>query len=297
MELQNNQRLCPECSKIITHNGKSGKYACTQAKKKNQLCRSCRAKEISSRPEIKKLRDETFNGTQHWKDGRNPFEGCKHTEETKQYLSKFRKENPTQFTQEGLQKLRESNKGSGNAMKGKTVYGVWLEKYGKAEADRRDRIRREKWSKASSGKNNPMYGKPSPKGSGNGWKGWYKGKFFRSLRELSYLKYLMDNKIDFTGGESIKIPYVFMDKNSTYRPDFIVENKYMIELKPQKLIETPRVLAKTQAAIEYCDDNDLEYKIFDQPLLDLDVIIQEYENQNLKWMNRYEEKFLEYISN
>jgi hypothetical protein len=32
-----------------------------------------------------------------------------------------------------------------------------------------------------------MYGKPSPQGSGNGWSGWYKGKYFRSIMELSFI--------------------------------------------------------------------------------------------------------------
>ncbi|MBR4316812.1 MAG: hypothetical protein IKP65_07630 [Alphaproteobacteria bacterium] len=41
---------------------------------------------------------------------------------------------------------------------------------------------KKKYSEKSKGKNNPMYGKPAPKGSGNGVSGWYKGWFFRSLR-------------------------------------------------------------------------------------------------------------------
>jgi len=32
-----------------------------------------------------------------------------------------------------------------------------------------------------------MYGKPAPIGSGNGWSGWYKGWYFRSLLELSFM--------------------------------------------------------------------------------------------------------------
>ena len=32
-----------------------------------------------------------------------------------------------------------------------------------------------------------MYGRFSPRGSGNGWSGWYKEWYFRSLLELSYM--------------------------------------------------------------------------------------------------------------
>ena len=43
-------------------------------------------------------------------------------------------------------------------------------------------------SKASSGENNPMFGRPSPNKSGAGIGGWYKEKiYFRSILELSFI--------------------------------------------------------------------------------------------------------------
>ena len=54
-----------------------------------------------------------------------------------------------------------------------------------------------------------MFGRPTPQGSGNGWKGWYKGWFFRSLKELSYVVNVLEPNGDiWESAENIKIPYV-----------------------------------------------------------------------------------------
>ena len=55
-----------------------------------------------------------------------------------------------------------------------------------------------KISNASKGKNNPMYGKPSPQGSGNGWSGWYKGIYFRSLLYSSFMSSIDNLFISFS---------------------------------------------------------------------------------------------------
>ena len=100
---------------------------------------------------------------------KNGFFGKKHTADTKEKISNSVIANP------------------GRGMTGKTTYGVWLEKYGKEIADDKLKNLKNKLSILFSGKKNPMYGKPTPIGSGNGWSGWYKGWYFRSLLELSYM--------------------------------------------------------------------------------------------------------------
>lgn len=78
-------------------------------------------------------------------------------------------------------------------------------------------------SKAHSGRNNPMFGKPSPHGK------WtvYKGIKFRSTYEANYAKFLDKNKIKW------KYEYKTFDLgNTTYTPDFYLPltNEY-IEIK------------------------------------------------------------------
>jgi len=183
-------------------------------------------------------------------------------------------------------------------MYGRSVYSVWLAKYGKEGADRRDLECREKKSKKSSGKNNPMYGKSSPNGSGQGWKGWYKDFFFRSLRELSYVLYLEEYNIKWTSGEhDILIRYKNYDgSDRTYRPDFYLpELKKVIEIKPKRLQKSPLIKLKTKAAIKHCENLGLEYEILDYPI-NLDKIKSSLNNGLIKFQGKYLEKFLNYIN-
>lgn len=75
----------------------------------------------------------------------NPFKGKQHSEELKRRLS--------------IERTGVWCVGKNNAMYGKTDHDVWTEKFGKAEADRRESDRRKKFSKSISGSSNPFYGK------------------------------------------------------------------------------------------------------------------------------------------
>lgn len=127
--------------------------------------------------------------------------------------------------------------------KGKTYEEIFGDK-------KADEIKK-KLSDNNTGKNNPMYGKPSPKKSGNGWSGYYEGYYFRSLLELSYLKYLLDNKVKFESGEKKKylIEYKLNGINRTYHPDFyLIDTNEIIELKPKKIINSFLNTLKFKAA-------------------------------------------------
>lgn len=146
----------------------------------------------------------------------------------------------------------------------------------------------------STGENNAMYGKPSPAGSGNGWKGWYRDHYFRSFRELTFLIQAERDSVAWTPGEKVSIPYVFEGSERTYRPDFLIGTR-MIELKPERLIKSPAVQAKAEAARAYCAANGLTYEIFD-PGIDSDLIQHAYEAGLVRFVGDYEQRFLDYIS-
>jgi hypothetical protein len=132
---------------------------------------------------------------------------------------------------------------SHDARRGKT----YEESLGKEKAARL----RKKLSIATSGKNNPMYGKPSPKNSGKGLHGMYKGMYFRSLLELSYMKYLHDNSIRFISAESkrFRVEYTLDNVSRTYHPDYyLVDSDTVVEIKPVALINTYANKAKFEAA-------------------------------------------------
>jgi hypothetical protein len=153
-------------------------------------------------------------------------------------------------------------------------------------------------SEASSGSNNPMYGKITPQGSGNGWSGWYKGWYFRSLKELSFMiNFIEKQRLNWVTAEKkeYRIPYKdpINGHERTYVCDFLIDN-ILVEVKPYKLKGTIRNKAKAAAAIEWCNTKNLKYQIYterDFKLLTKDEIATLYETKQIRWLPRYEEKF------
>lgn len=280
-------RICPKCKKTLYH---TTKYLRNAAQKANRLCRSCKRKEVMAAmsPE---MRSKAFVGFS-WVNGKpNPFKGCHHTEETKQLLSK--KNTGHKVSQQTKRKLSAANSGNQNPMAGRTFYDVWVEKYGKEEADRLFELKRDRNRAASSGKNNPMFGKPAPRGSGGGWSGWYNDWFFRSLRELAFAVGLDKNCTKWTSGEFVKIEYSFNGVLRTYRPDFVVGNT-IIEIKPKALIKSSDVVkAKYEAAMAWCQQNGFKYQIQDIALLPLDELTVLYQKGTVQFTKKYEKRFLE----
>lgn len=90
-------------------------------------------------------------------------------------------------------------------------------------------------------RNMPEMGTP-PISCSYGYSGRYKGYFFRSLLELTYIKYLIDNEISFRSAETkhFSVKYTNKDGNvRNYYPDFYLEEtKEIIEIKPKFKIKT-----------------------------------------------------------
>lgn len=194
------------------------------------------------------------------------------------------KNNPrygTEVSEETRQKIKDA------------LVGIsYEEKYGIEKANEI----KQKLSKTFSGKNNPMYGKPAPSGSGNGWSGWYKGLYFRSLLELSFLIKNSDVK----SAEYIKIPYKdYKGDERTYHPDFI-KDKTIYEIKPQHLLNAADNKLKFEAAKNYCNINEFKFCIItenDLEKINYDTLVILKNKGELKFIDRYEQKFLEYGEN
>lgn len=234
-------RKCPKCDIVIKYNNQP---AFIQANKRQSSCSDCFKKS-------------------HIGCG-NAFYGKKHTQKTKEILRKKRTSVPLPPKQK--QKAIENLKKYGNK---RHFYEIWLEKYGKEEADKRMLVTREKQSRSSSGQNNSMYGRSPGHGAGAGWSGWYKGHFFRSLLELSVMLDLdADSKIWITAeSQQFKIPYIDVNgKLKNYFPDFFVDNHILIECKPIKLQLTPINIIKKEALRLFCQNNGLLYLILDKKI-------------------------------
>lgn len=187
--------------------------------------------------------------------------------------------------------------GKKNGMFGRSFYNVWLEKYGKEEADKRLYEFKEKASIRLKGENNPMFGKPAPQGSGNGWAGWYNGIHFRSLLELSFLINYKDRfNLVIENAEKSKnaIQYKFNNEIRNYFADWIVNDKYLVEIKPEKLLNTPKNKAKFEAALLFCKNKGLKFKVITPKKIKFNELRELIKNKNVKLSERYYKKFLKY---
>jgi len=96
----------------------------------------------------------------------------------------------------------------------------------------------------------------------------------------------LNDDIIYWASEEIVIPYISPLDNRVHRyfPDFIIKTKhnkkFMIEIKPAKYTKPPKApkkktkafmresvefirnMAKWKAAQKYCEDNNLEFKVF-----------------------------------
>jgi hypothetical protein len=259
------KRKCSKCECEITY---KNKYNMLNAEKKQSKCKSCGLKEVMTE-DVKKRMSERFKGKKNPMYGKfgelNPFFGKKHSDETKKKMVVGR-DYSVYKTDEFRQKISKLVKGKGNPMYGKSVYEVWVKKYGKNIAETKMSKFKKLQSKLNSGENNSMYGKPSPKNSGNGICGWYKGWFFRSLLELSYVVSVIERfNLDWENGESekYKISYEIDGTKRNYFPDFVIGGKYMVECKPKKLWEIKINKIKFKFAKEFCNKNGLIFKITD----------------------------------
>lgn len=271
-------RNCPSCGKQIEY---KGKQAFDNACKNNSNCKTCTAI-LNSR----KMHREISEGTR-----KNPFFGKSHSPETKKLISE----------KIVLARLagKIDSRGEKNGMYGRHLPSekkgkTFIELYGEEKAA----LLKDQMSKNSSGKNNPMFGKPSPSGSGNGWSGYYNNYYFRSLLELSFIINMAERfNFELKSAEVIRIKYSINGRDRNYIPDFIVNDKYLIEVKPKKLVNSPIVTLKKDAAISYCNERGLIYKIISPRLIEFPIFRELVESGKVKLLERYYIKFKEYGNN
>jgi hypothetical protein len=269
--------VCIECKCEIIYKSIIG-Y--NNAIKNKSVCRKCAS-------------SGEKNGMYGRNGSKNPFFGKKHNEKTIEKL-KIVDKGYTK-TENFRKKISTVVSGSKNPMFGKSIYSVWVEKYGSEEANKKMLKLKKKHSKNNSGEGNPMYGKMSPTGSGNGWSGWYKGWYFRSFMELTYMIKIIERfNLNWESGElkKYKIEYIdYKGNKRNYFPDFVINNKYVVESKPKRLWNSDNVKRKKEAAIKFCSRLGLKYKLVDVGKLSDDEINKLYKSNLITFIPRYEIKY------
>jgi hypothetical protein len=269
------------------------------AEKKKSLCKSCGIKNGLNNDDTKKKKSENMKGENNPMFGKfkeqSPFYGKRHTNKTKEILRNQRlgKKTHTEKSKEKISNYQKFN----SPMRGKSVFSVWVEKYGLDVANQKMDDMKAKQRVNSTGCNNPMFGKPSPNGSGNGYSGWYAGHYFRSLRELMFMIYADRFKLNLTSLESKKyaIPYTNdLNIQRNYFADFIVNDKYFLEIKPKRLWKTPTNIKKFEAAMIFCQKNNLIFKVIDPPV-NFKLILSLYLKGSVTFLDRYKPKVDAYL--
>ena len=216
---------------------------------------------------------------------KNPFFGKQHSPVSKATIGKYQRSDAQK------EQARTSLLTQGNT---RAPYEVWVQKYGRQVADAKMAILVAKHSINATGCKNPMYGKPAPINSGGGWSGWYQGHYFRSILELSYLKQLLDHRVQFSTGECAKyaIAYKLGEVDRNYFCDFVlIDTNQFVEIKPQKLVATDVNAAKFAAAKNKHGNSFKVLTEKDVQVLNKKEITDMYNSLDLKWTAKWTAKW------
>jgi len=134
---------------------------------------------------------------------------------------------------------------------GKTLEELWGEERAKEY--------KSELSVRMSGSGNHMFGKTST--GGRSIKGTYKGFFFRSLLEYSFMRHLEEqgHPLDTVDYETVRIR---VSDNMTYKPDFFVPaTQILYEVKPAYAVAREENVIKFTAAKHYCKEQGWTFKV------------------------------------
>jgi hypothetical protein len=262
--------ICKSCAKDISHRNK-----------RYDVCRGCQQKEEYASGKRKPAKNQRYWASMKGKT----FE----EQQGKEAALRIRKKH-------SIRNSGSRNHNFGGTFRGVRPVGTWEEAYGIEHATKMKANKSEKMT----GSKNTMFGKPSPKKSGNGWSGRYKNMHFRSLLELSFILKCEKENLKIRSMETKKdaIRYEYNGLIRNYFPEFMIEaTNEVIELKPRALLKTPINKAKFEAAIKVHGDkfkiiteNEIEKinTISLKPLIDNETIVWNPSTQK-KWIKWLEE--------
>jgi len=165
----------------------------------------------------------------------------------------------------------------------KSLRGKTLEEIHGIDKAREIRL---KFSNNTKGEKNPAFGKVYQKG-GRSVKGYYKGRFFRSLLEYSFIKHLENNGFSLNDikQECFKVNYELNGVKRTYTIDFYIEKtKSVYEIKQSWVVKKNQSpdCEKWKAAKKFFESKDITFSVlteldfkkvsFEDALLDADVV-------------------------
>lgn len=165
-----------------------------------------------------------------------------------------------------------------DSRRGHTIEELWGEQKGRE-------IRTLK-SEQTRGELNPAFGKVY---ENVGRKvGRYKGHFFRSVWEYSFLKFLENaDLLKFAQYETIRIPYRWQGRSRTYTPDFLIQN-ILVEIKSCYVVDnvSPEDInsVKWSFAREFCSVNNLTFEVLTERDFPVVPYAVAYSDPDVEWL-------------
>ena len=71
--------------------------------------------------------------------------------------------------------------------------------------------------------------------------------------------------------------------------------KYLVEIKPKSLHSSKIVQLKKEEALKFCENNNMIYKLLDSPILTKQKIIELYRTGQIRFIERYKQKVIDYL--
>lgn len=137
-----------------------------------------------------------------------------------------------------------------------------------------------------------------PKRGGRGWSGYFKGHHFRSLLELDYIIYLINNNVKFISAENKQdaIKYYLPDNSEhRYYLDFyLIDSDQFVEIKPKDLMHISINKIKFKAAKEKLGDKYIVITDEEIEKVDIQTLEKYCLNGDLIFDKAYIDKFNKY---
>lgn len=123
--------------------------------------------------------------------------------------------------------------------------------------------------------------------------------FFRSLKEISYVLLCEKNKISWISAEKEEFAVWYKDvygKDRRYYPDFFVDGKIIVEIKPRKHQNGKLVQLKAEAMKEFCKKKGYTYMMVSPRRINKSELEELIDNKTIEFSDECKYKIQGYLS-
>jgi hypothetical protein len=130
------------------------------------------------------------------------------------------------------------------------------------------------------------------------FKGYYKGWFFRSLREVSYVLLCEKNGLTWKGAETDEFTVTYTDlygRTRKHYPDFFVDGHIVVEVKPTRHQKGKLVQLKATAMKEFCKTKGYTYMMVSPRRIQKAELEELIKNNEITFTDECSNKISQYL--